>query len=364
MTEKPVHVLFKPLPSSVSIIPCRRSMKNHLLVKLLLAAALIHYWSSIEVAFAQRSSSLPQAVAKVLPSVVQIITREISYDIVLRPVVSRALASGVIFDSRGHILTNSHVVGKAKEITVVLPDGRTFAGKVMGKDQVTDLAVIMIEGVDFPYSTLGDSSALQVGETVVAIGNAFGLDGGPAVTVGVVSALNRSIEDPEWGAMTDLIQTDAAINPGNSGGPLVNLRGEVVGINTAIIPSGHGVGFAITINSAKPVADKLLKEGKIARAWLGVHPLTIHPVLAVTYKLPVSERLIVTRIEKGSPAEAAGIKAGDIITTIDGGKIKNLAALHAELERRKAGEKLSVEVYRNKKLAILSVTLGNMPEEP
>lgn len=324
----------------------------------LVTLALIFGWVSVGDVWAQ---SVPSIVNKALPSVVQIITREISYDIVSRPVVSRGLASGVIFDTRGHILTNSHVVGNAKEITVVLSDGRIFAGRVMGKDPVTDLAVVMIEGKELPQGVLGDSSALQVGETVVAIGNAFGLDGGPAVTVGVVSALNRSIEDPEWGALTDLIQTDAAINPGNSGGPLVNLRGEVVGINTAIISSGHGVGFAITINSAKPIAEKLLKEGKIARAWLGIHPITIHPVLAVTYKLPVREGLIVTRIEKGSPAEEAGIKPGDIIASMGGGTIKNLAALHDELARRNAGEKLSVEVYRNKKLVTFTVTLGNTP---
>ena len=332
-------------------------------MKHLLITALLFWKFFVGELSAQTVAPVPQAVKKVLPAVVQIITREVTYDIVSRPVVSRALASGVIFDSRGHILTNSHVVGNAKEITIVLPDGRIFAGRVMGKDPITDLAVVMIAGKDLPQGVLGDSSSLQVGEPVIAVGNAFGLDGGPAVTLGVVSALNRSIEDPGQAALTNLIQTDAAINPGNSGGPLVNLRGEIVGINTAIIPSAHGVGFAITIDSAKPIAETLLKEGKIARAWLGIHPITIQPVLAITYKLPVSEGLIVTRVDKGSPAEEAGIKPGDIIASMGGGTIKNVAALHAELARRKAGEQLSIEIYRNKKVVILGVTLGNTPDE-
>lgn len=336
-------------------------MRNQLLIGILVALALT-YWPRVEIASAQWSPSLPQVVAKVAPSVVQIITREISHDRVLRPLLPRALASGVIFDSRGHILTNSHVLGNAKEVTVVLPDARTFAGKVMGKDPVTNLAVVMIEGEHLPHSTLGDSSALQVGETVLAIGNAFSVDGGPAVTVGVVSALNRSIEDREWGVATDLIETDAAINPGNSGGPLVNIHGEVVGINTAMIPPGHGVGFAISINGVKPVAEELLSKGKIARAWFGVTPVTIDSGLAVTYRLPVEEGLIVAQVTKGSPAEAAGIRAGEIITTIEGSKIKNLAAFLVELARREAGEKIDVEVYRNGKPAIVNVTLGTMRE--
>lgn len=329
----------------------------------ILSLALTVWLVSVGTVAAQTSPSIPQVVNKARPSVVQIVSRQVSYDIFLRPEPSEGVGSGVIFDSsRGHILTNSHVLGNAKEISVILPDGRKFAGKVMGKDPVTDLAVVMVNGKNLPQSPLGDSSKLEIGESVIAIGNALGLEGGPTVTVGVVSAVNRSIEDPGGEALSDLIQTDAPINPGNSGGPLINLRGEVVGINTAIIPSAQGIGFAIAINSAKPIAKELLEKGKIVRAWLGIAPITIHRGLAASYDLPVEAGVFVAKIEKGSPAAKAGLKAGDIITGIGGDKVKNVGELRSAIAKKKVGEKVNVEINRNKKRSTVSVTLGKMPE--
>ncbi|MBI4524169.1 MAG: trypsin-like peptidase domain-containing protein [Deltaproteobacteria bacterium] len=311
---------------------------------------------------AQAAPLLPQVVAKVRPSIVQITTRQVSYDILLRPVPSEGVGSGVIFDPQGRILTNSHVVGEAKEVRVVLPDGRRFTGRVVGRDPVTDLAVVAIKGKDLPFTPLGDSSKLEVGETLIAIGNALGLEGGPTVTVGVVSALNRSIEDPGGIALHDLIQTDAAINPGNSGGPLVNLRGQLVGINTAMIASAQGIGFAIAVNTAKPVAKELLEKGRVVRPWLGIASITITPALAASYDLPAEEGVFVARVERGSPASKGGVRVGDIIVGFGGEKVKNLADLRAAIGKKKMGEKTSVEVQRDSKRFTASVVLGKMPE--
>jgi serine protease Do len=177
-----------------------------------------------------------------------------------------------------------------------------------------------------------------------------------------VSALNRSIEDPSGVALSDLIQTDAPINPGNSGGPLINLKGEVVGINTAIIASAQGIGFAIAINSAKPIAKELLAKGKVVRAWLGIAPITVHRGLAASYDLPVEEGVLVLKVEKGSPAAKAGLRPGDIITLFAGEKIKSLADLRSALAKRRIGEKVNAEINRDKKRSTVSLTLGKMPE--
>lgn len=339
-----------------------RVVESRGLKRLLAVLVAIPWIFFLRTVSAQTVPSVPQVVNKVRPSVVQIITRQVSYDIFLRPVPSEGVGSGVIFDSRGHILTNSHVVEEAKQVQVLFPDGRKFPGKVMGKDPLTDLAVVMIRGKDLPSSPLGDSSKLQVGESLIAIGNALGLEGGPTVTVGVVSALNRSIEDPSGIALGDLIQTDAAINPGNSGGPLINLKGEVIGINTAVIPSAQGIGFAIAVNSARPIAKELLEKGKVVRPWVGIAPVTITRGLVATYDLPVEEGVVVAKVEKGTPAAKAGLKAGDIITVLGGDKVRNVAELRSAIAKKKIGEKVNVEINRNKKKLTVNLTLGKMPE--
>ena len=339
-------------------IPVKEVSVRQLLLTTVVACLIF----AVQEVSAQTLFSVPQVVAKVRPSVVQISARRVSYDIFLRPVPSEGLGSGIIYDSRGHILTNSHVVGEEQDVQVILPDGRKFGGEVMGRDPITDLALVIIKSKDLPYTRLGDSSKLEIGETLIAIGNALGLEGGPTVTVGVVSALNRSIEDPTGIALSELIQTDAAINPGNSGGPLINQKGEVVGINTAAIPSAHGIGFAIAINSAKPVAKELLEIGMVVRPWLGIVPITITPGLAAIYDLPLKEGVLVARVEKGNPAAEAGLQTGDIITALAGEKVKSVAELRAVIAKKKLGDRVDLEINRDKKKLTMSLTLGFLPD--
>ncbi len=334
---------------------------NRRIVKVLVI--VVTFWVISGTAWAQGSLSVPQVVSKVRPSVVQVISRQLSYDNLLRPGLSVGLGSGVIFDPSGHILTNSHVIEGAKEVQIFLPDGRKFLGKVMGIDPFTDLAVVMVNGKDLPYIPLGDSAKLNIGETVIAIGNALGLDGGPTVTVGVVNAVNRSIEDPSGSGLSDLVQTDAAINPGNSGGPLVNLTGEVVGINTANIPSAHGIGFAIAINSAKPIAKELLEKGKVIRPWVGITLATITRGLAATYDLPVEEGVIVVAVGRGGPGADAGLKPLDIIVELEGGKITNVAGFLSSIAKKQIGDTVSVQIRRNNKPSRVVITLQRKPEE-
>ena len=319
-------------------------------------------WLLSGTASGQGLQLVPQIVSKVRPSVVQVTSRQLSYDSLLGPGISLGLGSGVIFDPMGHILTNSHVIEDAKEVQIFLPDGRRFLGKVMGTDPFTDLAVVMVNAKDLPYIPLGDSAKLKIGETVIAIGNALGLDGGPTVTVGVVSAVNRSIEDPGGMGLSDLVQTDAAISRGNSGGPLVNLTGEVIGINTAIIPSAHGIGFAIAINSAKPIAKQLLEKGTVSRPWVGIALVTITRRLAATYDLPVEEGVIVAQVERGSPGADAGLKAGDIILAFEGEGIKNVAGFLSAIAKKNIGDTVSMEFRRDKKPSSVSFTLQTIPE--
>jgi S1-C subfamily serine protease len=340
-------------------IPIKEVSVRQLLLTTVVACLIF----AVQEVSAQTLFSVPQGAAKVRPSVVQIIARRVSYDIFLRPVPSEGLASGIIYDSRGYILTNRHVVGEEEDVQVILPDGRKFGGEVMGRDSITDLAVIMIKGKDLPYASLGDSSKLEIGETVIAIGNALGLEGGPTVTVGVVSAVNRSIGDATGIVLSDLIQTDAAINPGNSGGPLINLKGEVVGINMAVIPSAHGVGFAIAINSAKPVAKELLEIGMVVRPWLGIVLITITPGLEALYDLPAEEGVLVARVEKGNPAAEAGLQTGDIITALAGERVKSVAGLRAVIAKKKLGDRVDLEINRDRKKFTMSLTLGVIPDE-
>ena len=306
------------------------------------------------------SPGIPSVVAKVRPAVVNIATRQLTYDAFLKPVPAQGIGSGVIFDARGYVLTNSHVIEGAQQMRVTLPDGRTFPGKLVGADPVTDLAVVKIDASNLPAALLGDSSKLEVGETVIAIGNPLGLEGGPTVTVGVVSAVGRSIEDPGGAALHDLIQTDAAINPGNSGGPLVRMSGAVIGINTAIIQDAQGIGFAISIDSAKPIVQELLAHGRVVRPLVGIVPVSVTPQLATAYELPVERGVLVVRLDPKGPAARAGMKPGDIIVTIAGQAVKNLSELRVEIARHKIGETVDVAVRRQKASMTLKVTLAEM----
>ncbi|MCL5075536.1 MAG: trypsin-like peptidase domain-containing protein [Chloroflexi bacterium] len=309
------------------------------------------------------SLTLVQVVERVRPAVVNITTQQISYGDFFRPVpIEAGTGSGVIIDKEGHIITNNHVVEGAERLKITLPDERSFDGRIIGTDPLSDLAVVKINGTDLPTVELGDSAALRIGEPLVAIGNALALSGGPTVTSGVVSALGRSIRPDRGGVLYDLIQTDAAINPGNSGGPLVNMRAQVVGINTAIAAApGGGIGFAIAINSAKPIVQELIALGKIIYSYMGIDFRAVTPALAARASLPVSRGAIVLRVGQNTPASEAGIRPGDIIVTIDDQEVKDDVTLLKAVRKHKPGETVQVTVVRDGDRRTFKVTLGERP---
>lgn len=272
--------------------------------------------------------------------------------------------SGFIISKDGYILTNHHVVGGADRIRVKLRDGREFDAKVVGSDERSEVAVIKVEADDLPVLPLGDADKLQVGEWVVAIGNPFGLS--ETLTVGVVSAKGRNgmrIADYE-----DFIQTDAAINPGNSGGPLLNVDGEVVGINTAIYSrsgGNMGIGFAVPINMAVGIKDQLIKDGRVERGYLGVmlNQTDIDEELAKSFGLPKAGGALVADVVEKSPAATAGLKAGDVVTELDGNPVLNNAALRNTVAMIKPGTKVTLTVYRDGKAQRKTVTVGKLDEE-
>ncbi|MFH1413490.1 MAG: Do family serine endopeptidase [Candidatus Omnitrophota bacterium] len=280
------------------------------------------------------------------------------------------LGSGVIIDTEGYILTNEHVVGGADKITVTLPDGRELKGEIKGKDIRSDLAVIKINANDLPVAKLGDSNQIMIGEWVVAIGNPFGFalqNPEPTVTVGVVSALHRTLGrmagDKDFG---DLIQTDAAINPGNSGGPLVNLRGEIVGINVAIFSTTggyQGVGFAIPINNAKRILSRLIEGKKILYGWLGITIQDLTDELAEYFALADKNGVLVAKVLGDSPAEKGGMKEGDIIKQFGGKDVNNVRQLLSAVAAAQVGNKAEVLVVRDNKNLNLNIVIGERPED-
>jgi S1-C subfamily serine protease len=304
---------------------------------------------------------VPAMVARVLPAVVSITTRQIERDQFNQPVPKRGLGSGVIVDRRGYVLTNNHVVEGAERIKVTLPDQRAFRAALVGRDPFSDLAVLKIDAKNLPVATLGDSAKLLVGETVVAIGSPLWLEGGPTVTVGVVSALGRSMEEEDLPILHNLIQTDAAINPGNSGGPLLDITGRVVGINTAIIRSAHGIGFAISINTAKPIVRELIAKGRIVRPSLGLVAVSLTPQLAFANDLPIERGALVVRVEEGGPADTAGLRPDDVITAVGQSSVTDLHHLHEGLFRRKAGDAVDLTVWRDGAVMTVHATLGEQP---
>ncbi|MBI5904697.1 MAG: DegQ family serine endoprotease [Deltaproteobacteria bacterium] len=272
----------------------------------------------------------------------------------------RSLGSGFIVSEDGYILTNNHVVEKADEVTVTLLDKEEFKAKVIGNDPKTDIALIKIESrKKLPHVALGDSDALDVGEWVVAIGNPFGL--GHTVTTGIVSAKGRIIGS---GPYDDFIQTDASINPGNSGGPLFNLKGEVVGINTAIIQGGQGIGFATPIQLAKAVLGQLKDKGKVTRGWLGVYIQRISPEVAENLGLKDRRGALVSDVTADGPAEKAGIRSGDVILSFHGKDVKDEHELPALVAATRPGTKVDIRIVRDGKEMNVPVTISEMEGEP
>jgi serine protease Do len=268
--------------------------------------------------------------------------------------------SGVIVDKEGYILTNNHVVEAADKIKVRLNDGREFTATLKGQDSRTDLAVLHIKAKDLPVATLGDSDKLEVGEWAIAIGSPFGLE--HTVTVGVISAKGRS--GLGTGTYEDFIQTDASINPGNSGGPLLNIDGEVIGINAMIIQPGTGIGFAIPINMAKQILNDLIKQGKVVRPWLGISVQDLSPEMAEQFQVKEKEGVLVAQVHQGTGAEKAGLVSGDIIKSIDDKAIKNVNELIKEIQKKKVGQKVKLSVVRDGKPMTIEITTTAMPDKP
>ena len=322
------------------------------------------------------AGSVRQVAEQVKPAVVQITTSQEAPSFFDQPVPQQTgVGSGVIYDKAGYILTNNHVVAGASQLTVALPDGRSFDGKLIGADPQTDLAVVQIQGDNLPVATLGDSSQIGVGDWVVAIGNALALPGGPTVTAGVVSATGRTVQepaDPQTGEpgpfLYDLTQTDAAINPGNSGGPLVNLSGQVVGINTLVAGvaepgvQAQGIGFAISINTAKPIAEELVSTGKVVHPFLGISYGALTPSAARQLGIPSNTKgVLVGQVVPGSPAAKAGLQRLDVITQIDNQPIVDESTLGRVLAGHKPGDTVGLTVIRNRQTMQVNVTLGERP---
>lgn len=277
--------------------------------------------------------------------------------------------SGFIIDSSGIILTNAHVVDQADRVTVILKDGRSFEGTVKGADPVTDLAVIKINGSGLPVASLGNSQQVQVGDWAIAVGNPLGLDN--TVTLGIVSTLNRpssqvGISDKRL----DFIQTDAAINPGNSGGPLLNERGEVIGINTAIRADAMGIGFAIPINKAKAIYPQLAQGKKVAHPYLGIRMVNLTPGEAAEnnrdpnsiVRLPEVNGVLVMEVMPNTPAAKAGVRRYDVITEIDGQQVSDAAVLQRLVENSDIGQVLRLKVYRGRETRVLEVRTGELQD--
>ncbi len=315
------------------------------------------------------SSALPASplpavadvVERVEPSVVYIAVEYLESSFFFQSVRTKT-GSGVIISSDGYIMTNSHVVEDARSIDVVLPNiPITYEARIIGTDPLSDLAVIKIEGQDLPTCGFGDTSKMRIGDWVIAIGNALGLEGGPSVTVGIVSNLDRALTLGD-SRFYDVIQTDAAINPGNSGGPLVNMQGEVVGINTFIITTAQNIGFAVNANTASRVYDNLVQYGRVTRPYLGVRFQTLTPALAADLDLVKDMGVLVTFIEPDSPSDKAGLKARDVITQFQGHDVSDASEMIKLLWQYKVGDSVKVTFWREEERHEISVTLAERPE--
>jgi S1-C subfamily serine protease len=315
---------------------------------------------------------------KNIASVVNVKSRAVTFDFFYGLVPEEGQGSGFIIDKAGHVLTNYHVVAEARQVEVVLHNRKSYKATIVGTDRSHDLAVLLIKAPDLQPMTLGDSTHLQVGQKVYAIGNPFGLAG--TLTRGIVSSI-RSVQEPDGTAIDEAIQTDAAINPGNSGGPLLNLRGEVIGINTLIASnSGQsaGIGFAIPINTAKAVLNDLVTLGRVRRPALGVRTIPINADLADQLSLAADYGLLIVQVVAGGAADRAGLHGGneraylgnvpimiggDLIVAIDGEKVEDQQNLAQMMNKHRAGDVVRVTIFRGKKKMDVQVTLGEAKEQ-
>ena len=317
--------------------------------------------------------NIADTVERVRPAVVSIVARTVSRDRFGRQSTGFGSGTGVIFDESGLVLTNNHVIEGGVEITVTQDDGTQVEAEIIGADLLSDLAVLRLPGDGYPSLPLRENGSLRAGDWVIAIGNALALPGGPTVTVGVVSALGRSIESTPGVTLYDLIQTDTSINPGNSGGPLIDLGGNLVGINTAVLRgssgvSVEGIGFAVDVETAQQVALQLVELGHVRWAWMGVFLADLSPEVAAQVGLPIREGVIIQNTLVDGPSDRAGIHPGDIVVNIDGHDIATVSDLTRLLKQEfKAGQEVEVEVFRvvdgQSSTKVLALELGERPQQ-
>jgi len=290
-------------------------------------------------------NQVTEAVERLSESVASIdsvrVTRDFRYGLV--PIEGKG--SGLIIDRNGYVITNNHVIDGATRVQVHLKDGRTFLGEVVGSDSSTDIAVIKLDADNLPAASLGDSEKLKVGQIALAIGNTLGLQGGPTVSMGVVSALGRPLPGTDF-IFEGLIQTDTAINPGNSGGPLADIGGNVIGMNTAMIPFAQGVGFAIPVNTMKWVVQQILEKGRVIRPWLGISGANMNQAIARRYDLPADSGVLVVEVDSRGPAYEAGMRVGDVIIQIGAHPVKQMKDILMALSKLAIKEEVEVGFIR------------------
>jgi len=309
----------------------------------------------------QNENLIIQAIEKGSKNVVNIASIRMMKDQLLRIFPVQGVGSGVIIDKKGHILTNNHVIDGTNKLKITANDGNIFDGFVVGKDAATDLAIIKIESKEaMSFAELGNSDDLKIGQIAIAIGNPFGLGGGPTVTAGIISALSRKLQFEN--GVQELIQTDAAINPGNSGGPLIDTNGQVIGINTAKMPYAQGIGFAIPINVAKTILNELIINGRVKnRPWLGISAIAITKQLADYYRLPTEEGALVAEVQPNSPAKNADLRKGDIIDSINGKRILNPLQISSEIRKKAIQDKITLKINRYGKMLDVETELLPQP---
>lgn len=312
---------------------------------------------------AEGANPVADIVEEVKHSVVAVFSQRISRDLFFEMIPSRGAGTGVIATADGHILTNAHVVQGATEVQVLLTDGRSLEARIVGLDREADLAVLKVDADNLPVAPLGDSDNLRVGDSVIAVGHALGLPGGPTVTTGIVSALDRSIRESSGAILRNLIQTDAAINPGNSGGALLDAAGNVIGVNTAIAGEAQNIGFAIAITPARNILDQLIRTGEVIRPFLGVEMAQVTPALAAAENLPVEEGALIAEVVDGSPAARAGLRVDDVITEIDGAKISDTNDVGDVMGTRMPGDEIEITVARGSGTETFEATLEEKPAQ-
>ena len=286
-------------------------------------------------------NQITSAVEKLSESVVSIDSVRVARNFAYGFVPIEGKGSGVIIDPRGYVITNNHVIDGAARVQVHLKDGRSYVGEVVGADSQTDVAVIKVEADNLPAALLADSEKLKVGQIVLAIGNSLGLQGGPTVSMGVVSALGRPLPGADF-IFEGLIQTDTAINPGNSGGPLADISGKVIGLNTAMIPFAQGVGFAIPSNTVKWVSNQILEKGRVVRPWLGISGANLNQAIARRYDIPVDSGVLVVEIDPRGPAYEAGLRVGDVLIQLGSQQVKEMKDVISALSKLHIRENVDV----------------------